>query len=95
MRSWQYTNGMIYLATDHRGFELKEKMKTWLTEWGLEFVDCGAKSYIEGDDYPDYVALAAEKVAQDPVVPVCNPLAAEPAIGLWTRRGRHSCWPRW
>jgi ribose 5-phosphate isomerase B len=58
---------MIYLATDHRGFELKEKLKTWLTEWGMEFIDCGATGYAEGDDYPDYVALAAEKVSQDPV----------------------------
>jgi ribose 5-phosphate isomerase B len=58
---------MIYLATDHRGFELKEKMKTWLTEWGLEFVDCGATSLKPDDDYTDYVAVAAEKVAQDPI----------------------------
>lgn len=58
---------MIYLATDHRGFELKEKIKTWLAEWGLEYVDCGATSYVETDDYPDFIALAAEKVAQDPV----------------------------
>ncbi len=58
---------MIYLATDHRGFELKEKIKAWLTEWGLEYVDCGAMSYVVTDDYPDYIAIAAEKVAQDPV----------------------------
>lgn len=58
---------MIYLATDHRGFELKEKIKNWLFEWDLEFVDCGAKSYDQTDDYPDFISLAAEKVAQDPV----------------------------
>ena len=58
---------MIYLATDHRGFELKEKIKTWLTEWGLEYVDCGATSYVATDDYPDYISIAAEKVSQDPV----------------------------
>lgn len=58
---------MIYLATDHRGFELKEKIKTWLTEWGLEYVDCGAMSYVATDDYPDYIAIAAEKVTQNPV----------------------------
>lgn len=58
---------MIYLATDHRGFELKEKIKTWLTEWGLEFVDCGAMSFVATDDYPDYIAIAAEKVSQNPV----------------------------
>ena len=58
---------MIYLATDHRGFTLKEKIKTWLSEWGLEYVDCGAMSFHPEDDYPDFVALAAAKVAQDPL----------------------------
>lgn len=58
---------MLFLATDHRGFALKEKIKTWLTEWSLEFVDCGAMSLNPDDDYPDYVAIAAAKVAQDPI----------------------------
>ncbi|HUO75452.1 MAG TPA: RpiB/LacA/LacB family sugar-phosphate isomerase [Candidatus Paceibacterota bacterium] len=58
---------MIYLATDHRGFALKEKIKTWLGEWQLEFTDCGATSLNPDDDYPDFIALAAEKVSQDPV----------------------------
>jgi ribose 5-phosphate isomerase B len=58
---------MIFLASDHRGYELKEKIKTWLTEWGREYMDCGPNSYQPQDDYPDYVAIAAEKVAQDPV----------------------------
>lgn len=57
---------MIYLATDHRGFELKEKIKTWLTEWGYEFHDFGAYEYNADDDYPDFVRKAAEAVANDP-----------------------------
>jgi ribose 5-phosphate isomerase B len=58
---------MIYLATDHRGFALKEKMRSWLTEWGLEYVDCGATSYNPEDDYPDFISIAAAKVSEDPV----------------------------
>jgi ribose 5-phosphate isomerase B len=58
---------MIYLATDHRGYELKEQIKSWLTEWGMEFVDCGNTKLDANDDYTDFVAIAAEKVAQDPV----------------------------
>ncbi|MCC6934773.1 MAG: RpiB/LacA/LacB family sugar-phosphate isomerase [Candidatus Yanofskybacteria bacterium] len=58
---------MIYLATDHRGFELKERIKEWLTEWQLEFVDCGNTVLDPNDDYTDFVAIAAEKVAQDPI----------------------------
>ncbi len=57
---------MIYLATDHRGFELKEKIKQWLTEWGYQYEDMGAFEYNETDDYPDFVKKAAEKVSADP-----------------------------
>ncbi len=56
---------MIYLATDHRGFELKEKIKVWLSEWGLQYEDMGAFQYDENDDYPDYVSKAAEKVSNN------------------------------
>lgn len=58
---------MIYLAADHRGFALKEKIKEWLTEWGQDFLDCGAVHLDDGDDYPDFVAIAATKVAEDPL----------------------------
>ncbi len=57
---------MIYLATDHRGFALKEKIKAWLTEWGVEFEDLGAYQYDEQDDYPDFVHAAALKVSEKP-----------------------------
>lgn len=57
---------MLYLASDHRGFELKEKIKTWLTEWGVEFTDLGATSFNDQDDYPDFVHAAAQKVAEKP-----------------------------
>lgn len=57
---------MIYLASDHRGFELKEKIKSWLEAWGIEHVDVGAHALVPDDDYPDFVAQVAEKVAQDP-----------------------------
>ncbi len=58
---------MIYLASDHRGFELKKKLQAWLTELHLEYVDCGPMSYNEDDDYPDFVAQAAAKVSDDPI----------------------------
>jgi len=57
---------MIYLAADHRGYELKEKIKQWLTEWNYEYEDMGAFEYSESDDYPDFVRKAAEAVANDP-----------------------------
>jgi len=57
---------MIYIAADHRGFALKEKIKTWLTEWGMEFNDMGANAYDEQDDYPDFIHAAAQKVSENP-----------------------------
>lgn len=53
---------MIYLAADHRGFELKEKIKKWLSEWGYEFQDLGAFDYNPDDDYPDFARLVAERI---------------------------------
>ena len=58
---------MIYLATDHRGFKLKEKIKQWLKEWGFEYADEGAFSYEPADDYPDFVHQAAKGVSGKPV----------------------------
>ena len=57
---------MIYLATDHRGFELKEKIKAWLSEWGYDFYDFGAFEYDQEDDYPDFIHKAAQKVSESP-----------------------------
>jgi ribose 5-phosphate isomerase B len=56
---------MIYLAGDHAGFELKEKIKIWLKEWSHEFVDCGAFSLDLDDDYPDFVSKAILKIKDD------------------------------
>ena len=57
---------MIYLATDHAGFELKEKLKAYLQGLGYEIKDLGAFSYDAEDDYPDFVRQAAEAVSKNP-----------------------------
>lgn len=56
----------IYLATDHAGFELKEKVKIFLQKEGYEVENCGAHTFDKLDDYPDFISIAAEKVSQDP-----------------------------
>lgn len=57
----------IYLATDHAGFELKNELKAHLVErGGYEIEDCGAHTFDEYDDYPDYIAVAAKKVSRAP-----------------------------
>lgn len=55
----------IYLGTDHAGFELKEKIKSYLLEKGFEVKDCGAFEFDKNDDYPDFVSKAAVKTSQD------------------------------
>lgn len=57
---------MIYLAADHRGFNLKEELKKYLIEAGYQVEDVGAFAYNKDDDYPDFAAAAAAKVAQNP-----------------------------
>lgn len=56
---------MVYLATDHAGFELKEKVKEFLKQEGYEVEDCGAYSLDPEDDYPDFISKAAEAVSKD------------------------------
>ncbi|MBU1178977.1 RpiB/LacA/LacB family sugar-phosphate isomerase [Patescibacteria group bacterium] len=55
----------IFIASDHAGFELKEKLRTWLVELGYEVKDFGAFSYNKDDDYPDFIRDAAVAVAND------------------------------
>lgn len=51
---------MIYLGSDHRGFELKEIFKSYLKDNNIPFVDLGPVSYVGDDDYPEY----SEKVGR-------------------------------
>ena len=55
----------IYIGTDHAGFELKEKLKIFITELGHEIVDKGAFSVDSNDDYPDFIVPVALSVAND------------------------------
>src|SRR3989344_9565448 len=57
---------MIFLGSDHRGFELKEKIKKWLSDWGHQYEDMGAFEYNQDDDYTDFVSKVAQKVSEDP-----------------------------
>jgi len=52
----------IAIASDHEGFEYKEKIKKALTEKGYEVEDFGTDS-TEPCDYPDFIRPAAEAVS--------------------------------
>lgn len=53
---------MIYLGSDHRGFNLKEDIKKYLDSLGIEFTDLGYAEKIEGDDYNDIAEDTAKRV---------------------------------
>lgn len=52
---------IIPIASDHAGFEAKEKVKKWLEKMGHMPVDFGTHSD-ESVDYPDFAIQVAEKV---------------------------------
>jgi ribose 5-phosphate isomerase B len=64
----------VVLASDHAGFELKEKVKEYLRGLEIETQDVGAFSASQGVDYPDYAAAASARVSDgtaDRAILVC------------------------
>ena len=56
----------VYIASDHAGYRLKEKIQALLVDKGYNVEDFGAYREDPGDDYPDYVKKAAEAVSKTP-----------------------------
>lgn len=54
----------IFIASDHAGYRLKEKVKDYLKRKKIEYVDLGPDS-LKSVDYPDYAIRVAERVAKD------------------------------
>ncbi|HDI45908.1 MAG TPA: ribose 5-phosphate isomerase B [Candidatus Omnitrophica bacterium] len=64
----------ISIASDHRGFFLKEKIKDKLSQQGIEMVDVGTYS-CDSCDYPDFAVLAIKKFLNgevDSVILICG-----------------------
>src|SRR3989344_8411927 len=57
---------MIYLATDHGSYQLKEEIKTYLAQNNISAEDLGAHTLDPEDDYPDFIIPVAKRVASDP-----------------------------
>ena len=56
---------MIYLASDHAGFDRKEMIKEYIIDLGFDIKDFGADKLDPKDDYPDYAYPMAQAVAED------------------------------
>ncbi|TKX30989.1 ribose 5-phosphate isomerase B [Campylobacter estrildidarum] len=54
----------IYIASDHAGFYLKEKICAYLKEKQIKFEDLGTNS-ANSCDYPDFAHLLASKIDQN------------------------------
>lgn len=58
---------MIYIASDHGGYSLKNELIKFLHSLQLEVTDLGPQHYMEDDDYTDYVYPVARQVAENPI----------------------------
>lgn len=58
----------IAIASDHAGFELKNKLVGILKNHGHDVVDCGPDSFNPNDDYPDFIGKASEMVSSDSTI---------------------------
>jgi RpiB/LacA/LacB family sugar-phosphate isomerase len=52
----------VIIGADHGGFDLKEKVKAYLSEKGYRVTDVGTHS-TDSVDYPDYAYAVAQKVS--------------------------------
>ena len=57
---------MIYLGSDHAGFELKQEVARLLRVAGEDVTDLGALELDPDDDYPDYAFAVGQAVAENP-----------------------------
>ncbi len=56
---------MLYIASDHGGFNLKQTVTECLDAQGIEYTDLGVDSR-DSVDYPDFAAAVARKVGSSP-----------------------------
>lgn len=57
----------VFFATDHAGYHLKNELLHFVgRELHYDVEDLGAKKLDPDDDYPDYISMAARKVAENP-----------------------------
>lgn len=56
----------IFIGADHRGFQLKEHLLSWLHEQGHEITDCGDTIQDASDDYVDYTVRVCKSILVEP-----------------------------
>ncbi len=63
---------MLYIASDHSGFDMKDMIIQKLNEENIEVIDATEK-LIEGDDYPDMVKNVCSRIEnKDLAIIICG-----------------------
>ena len=76
----------IGFASDHAGYDLKERLKAWALAQGHEAVDFGTDNSLTSVDYPDFAHRAAAGMDQwERLVLVCGS-----GIGISIAANRHA-----
>ncbi len=55
---------MLYIGSDHGGFDLKEEIKKYLDKKKIKYWDLGPQQINKEDDYPDYALKIAKEVSK-------------------------------
>lgn len=56
---------MIYIGSDHGGFQDKEELEVTLSKLKYEYQDIGPDTLDKDDDYPQFAQLAVQKLLGD------------------------------
>ena len=56
----------IFIGADHRGYQLKDKLITYIQDKNIRIEDMGNYIYDPDDDFPDYAQKVAQAVLQNP-----------------------------
>lgn len=56
----------IFIAADHRGFDLKNQLVDYFQQKNIRVEDLGNYQYQPDDDYPDFAQRVAKAVIQNP-----------------------------
>ncbi len=56
---------MLYIASDHGGFNLKKELTDYFLKQNIAYEDLGPEELVPEDDYTEYVLKIVEKVRSD------------------------------
>ena len=68
---------MLYIACDHAGFNLKQRLIKWFDKVNIKYVDFGANKFDNLDSYVDYAKSAIsqfvdKKKTEDKLILICG-----------------------